>query len=635
MTHCVIIQTERLKDAQRAERTLFDFLARLPAGYYLYRELKLTPAYAEQIRGSEQAKPDMVVIGPAIGVLAFEVKDWNLEMNEYEWLDQYRVRVRRRDGRQDIIANPADQAERYQRALRVLLGNSDAFVQCLVAFPRLTRAEFLNRFRDLKVLNNPQSRFFLDIDRAVFRDDLSAAAMHPEDLLVRLARKHKSFRGVTAEEIEEVATTLMPATFCLGNALARQNDRKRLQTLSVEQQRWAFGIDQDKNYLLDVAGSGKTNTLISRALYLVDHAASGSAPAILLTTYNTNLEKNIRRILETKVEAAGGDKQRYRDAITVMGMPALCAEVVRAGSSPEMSQPSAGESAAEYEARLKDWAAATIEESHGRFARFDYVLIDEIQDFDDTHLFIVTKVCKGGRFFFVGDIGQKIYERSHELKRHGIVKRDVELEKSYRMYRTPRHIAELATSFVTKDPYVRNEFESQGYRQPVQYANSSDTVAVLAEASDSFEAASEKVLQVLSGEYSEADILLITSEAGMDRQGAALEKKGVRFSRGETERGDTIVLADFMNVKGLERPCVLITGIEDLYCRGSVSVFEDEETKARKESLTRRMLYVAMTRTTEQLYMYYSTTAHRFVRELLEEEKALVLKRSRRGQHAG
>ena len=631
MTHCLIIQTERLKEAQRAERTLFDFLARLPAGYSLYRELKLTPAYAEQMRGSEQAKPDMVVIGPAIGVLAFEVKDWNLDMNEYEWLDQYRVRVRRRDGHQDIISNPADQAERYQRALRALLGDSDVFVQCLVAFPRLIRSEFLNRFEDLTVLSNPQSRFLLDVDRTVFRDDLSEAGMHPEDLLVRLARRHKSFRGVTPEEIERVGATLMPTTFCLGNALARQKDRRRLQVLSNEQQRWAFGIDQDKNYLLDVAGSGKTNTLISRALFLVDRASPGPAPAILLTTYNTNLEKNIRRILDSKIEAAGGDRQRYRDAITVMGMPTLCAELVRAGSSPEMSSPSPGENAAEYEARLKDWAAAALEESKGRFARFDYVLIDEIQDFDDTHLFIVTKVCKGGRFFFVGDIGQKIYERSHELKRHGIIKRDIEMEKSYRMYRTPRYIAELATSFVIKDPYVRNEFESNGYKQPVQYANTNETVAVLAEASDPFDAAAEKVHEVVSGEYADPDILLITSEHGMDRQAAALEKRGVCFSRGETEKGEKVVLVDFMNVKGLERPFVVITGIEDLSCRGPAGVFEDEEAKARDESLSRRKLYVAMTRTTEQLYMYYSGTGHRFVSELLEEDKAMARKRARRG----
>ncbi|MEI6972793.1 MAG: UvrD-helicase domain-containing protein, partial [bacterium] len=494
MTHCLIIQTERLKDAQRAERTLFDFLARLPAGYSLYRELKLTPAYAEQMHGSEQAKPDMVVVGPGIGVLAFEVKDWNLEMNEYEWLDQYRIRVRRRDGHQATISNPADQAERYQRALRTLLGDEDVFVQCFVAFPRLNRNEFVNRFRDLTVLNNPQSRFFLDMDRTVFRDDLSECALHPEELLIRLARKHRSFRGVPAEEIERVNTRLMPTTFCLGNALARQQERTHFHILSNEQQRWAFGIDQDKNYLLDVAGSGKTNTLISRALYLVDRAGSGPVPAILLTTYNTNLEMNIQRILESKIQTAGGDPRRYRDAIIVMGMPALCAELVRTGNSAELCKASSGESPTDYEARLKDWAAATLEEGGSRFARFDHVLIDEIQDFDDTHLYIVTKVCRGGKYFFVGDIGQKIYERSYELKRHGIIKRDIEMEKSYRMYRTPRYIAELATSFVTNDPYVKNEFESHGYTQPVQYVNTSETVAIMAEASDPFDAAAEKVL---------------------------------------------------------------------------------------------------------------------------------------------
>ncbi|MEI6972992.1 MAG: ATP-binding domain-containing protein, partial [bacterium] len=139
---------------------------------------------------------------------------------------------------------------------------------------------------------------------------------------------------------------------------------------------------------------------------------------------------------------------------------------------------------------------------------------------------------------------------------------------------------------------------------------------------------------VVSGEYTDADVLVITSEPDLTRQAAALERHGVHFSHGETEKGERAVLVDFMNVKGLERPFVFVTGIENLSSRGAIGIFEDDETTARNESLQRRKLYVAMTRTTEQLYIYYSSSGHPFVAELLELDRALVKKRARRAQHA-
>jgi len=633
MSKCQIIQTERLRDAQRAERALFDVLARLPEDFFLYRELKITPAYKEQLRGSMEAKPDMLVVGPDVGVLAFEVKDWNLSRNTYEWMDQYRIRVRRADGSTDIIGNPSDQADRYQHALRALLGGLDVFVQCFLAFPRITRQEFLNKFQDLTVLSNPQSRFFLDMNRTVFKDDLANDPLRPQAFLVRLARRHKGFRSSDPAEMLRVNRALVPTTFCIGTAITRQKDREALRLLTEEQQRWVFGMDDTKNYLLDVAGSGKTNILISKALHLLDKAPDSKPPSILLTTYSTNLETNIRRIFAAKLVQSDRDPKSASQAITILGMPSLAKAIVKRGCGGELAERAPDESEDAYEIRLKDWAADILENDPAPFARFDYILIDEIQDFDDTHLYILTKLCRGGRYLFVGDVGQKIYERSHDLKRHGIVAAQLELDRAFRMYRTPKYIAQLAIEFVSIDSAVQNEFQQHGYGTP-QCANNSPTLAVL-ECTDSPAASvAEKVGDLLARDYVEHEILVVTSMKSTAAICGALQDAAIPFSLGETEDGTMVTVVDFMSAKGLERPVVMVCGVEDLACRRQQSdPFVDEDSAARAESLSRRQLYVALTRTTEELWIYYRSSDHPFIDDLLTINRRLLKKLQKRVRH--
>ncbi len=632
--NCYVIQTERLNEAQRAERALFDCLCRLPEGFFLYRELKVSPTYAEQVRGLREAKPDFVITAPAVGVLGLEVKDWNLDANEYRWANQYDVVVTNRQGEKRSIDNPAHQAARYQNALRELLRDTGVFVQCLVAFPRLTRQEFLNKFSDIAVLSNPQSRFFLDLDRTLFKDDLDQNPLQPDQVLVSLARKLPNFHGSTPQEIEAVNKRLMPTTFIVGDYSIRQQGFARLKVVSEEQIRWISGVDAARNYLLDVAGSGKTNALVSRAVHLVDHEQQGSPLRILLTTYSENLENNIRRIFEHKILESGERKSVYRDAITIICLPRLISEIVKSKDASLASR-EPNETNAAYEERLKEWAATIVEEAKQAYARYDYVLIDEIQDFDDTHLFILTELCRGKRYFFVGDVGQKIFERTHDLRRHGIITAEVELDKSYRMYRTPKYIAELAVEFVTSDPYVRHEFEQKGYRGRFVYPNELEALPVLEHSTTPHKAIAERVSSLISRDYTERDILVVTSAARLEEHRQALIRQGVRCSTKEPSGTEqAVMLTDFEASKGLERDVVLVSGVEDLYERSCPEgLADDEELRARKESLSRRKVYVALTRTIEQLYVYYSKAENRFVNDLLEINRQLLKKHQKRIRH--
>jgi hypothetical protein len=52
MFKCQLIQTSKLDDSNRAARDMLDFLGSLPPDFFVYRELKITPAYEEKLQWS-------------------------------------------------------------------------------------------------------------------------------------------------------------------------------------------------------------------------------------------------------------------------------------------------------------------------------------------------------------------------------------------------------------------------------------------------------------------------------------------------------------------------------------------------------------------------------------------------------
>lgn len=627
---CQLIQTTKLADENRAEREMLAFLKNLPGEYFIYRELQLTPAYRERVRGIEKKQPDFVVVSPDTGLISIEVKDWNLTRNIYEWRDQYKIRVTdRATGQIREIHNPVAQAEAYGFAFMELLGGLGVFVTSILAFPRVSRSDFLNRLQNVELLRNPQSKFYLDLKRTLFREDLDRFVARPESLLLQVVQAHARYHPSTPRQIERVHMRLLPSSFRIGDYTNRQANQRQLKMLTAEQQRWIFGLDRRQNYLLDVAGSGKTNVLISRAIHTADIAGSGVLPRILLTTYSRNLETNIRRIFQHKI-ADSPDRERYRQAITIQCVPAVMENIVAAvlGIDNIAEYRNAGESPEAYETRLREDVKGILSSEPDRFRRFDYVFIDEIQDFDNLFLAVVSHLCKSKSFFFVGDIGQKIYERTYQLNRLGVVTERVELKKSYKMFRTPRYIAELATRFILGDPLSRIEFKDRGYTKGFKFPNKLKNMAEILWSAHPEEEIAARVQELLHTTYSEEDIMVITSETRLPQAEAALRAADIDHVLGEPGHISAVSLVDFVNVKGLEKEVVLVTGIEDLYERSKpLGIFDDEDEKRHKELLSRRKVYVALTRPLEQLIIYYQDASNRFISELLAVNSELMTKR--------
>jgi hypothetical protein len=630
---CTIVQTERLKEAQKAEIAVYDFLKNLPEGLYVCRELKLTNRWKQRVKGFVKLKPDYVVLGAEIGAVSIEVKDWNITTNRYDWLDQYKVKVHRADGSRSNLHNPQDQADVYREALMELLQGSNLFVSSLLAFPFIQRQEFLNKFRGLTVQGNPQAKFFLDMNYILFKDDLDRSAHDPQGILVGMVKQQKKFHKSSEAEVEEATSKLVPETFVVGGLHQNKNHKAKMKFLDKEQQAWVFDQSMENNYLLDAPGSGKTNVLISKALFLLSKSKHGARPKILLTTYSTNLENNIHDLFEDKVRMSPEHATDIRKSLTILGMPKLIESIVKA-ELPEALKPEAGESTSAIEDRVKELAGLILEDDEeGKREIFDYIFIDEVQDFDDEHLFILSKLSKGKQYFFVGDIGQKIYNRSHNLQRHGIITKPLRIHGSFRMYRTPCYIADLAVKFVKFDVLVRNEFETNGYLDNFQYPNALQNAAILKKSSNPINDMCKQITDFLDSGRSAGEILWIGDEITIEHMSEALKERHVPCEM-EYIRNDvsgSVVLTSFSNAKGLERELVLISDIELLFHEQHPDAFLlSGEDIAFKQSQSRRLIYVALTRCIEELYLFYLDSKNPFISDLLEIDRKLLYKREQR-----
>lgn len=638
---CRLIQSIRLDPDNRAEQEMLNFLKYLPPGYTVYCELQLSHTYEARVMRMQEKKPDFVVLAPDVGLFIIEVKDWNLHTTRYTWLDQ--ETVLRNDTEQ--IRNPLAQAKEYQWAFVEMIKKelpqaaSDLFVTAVVAFPRLTRTEFLNALGDPQALGNQQSSFLLDMEQTIFKDDLTKHRIAPEVLLqshvtqVSSKRTGRPYSPASGKSVAQVGEYLLPSSFRIGDYEKRRANRERIQMITEEQQQWIFDTTLQQEYLLDVPGSGKTNALISKAIHLVDEAGRRRPPRILLTTYSKMLEANIAQIFQDKI-AGSLQQRRYEEAITILSVPSLLEAMIATAYGVEeedFRREHADKSEGEYEALLLELAEVIVDSSDDRFKQFDCVFVDEYQDFDTRMLGLVLGFGgKGCRHFFVGDLGQKIYDRYPHLKRLIAPPARLELRRSHKMFRTPRYIAELATRFLLEDQRIRHQLKEEKYDENFVFPNQLDYGAVLDHAAAPVAALAERAADLLINQYTTDDLLVVASPAKLVAVQQALAAHGIACTINDTSRTvpeGKVRVVDFMHVKGLEKLVVLVTGIEDLPDRNSGKIFDDVEARMKQERFSRRKIYVSLTRSIEQLFVFYCDPNNRFIDELCAINNKIVRRR--------
>lgn len=618
-----LVQTRKIAETNHAERQMLTNLKRLPSDATIIRELRVA------FRESEK-KPDFIVVSPKLALLVIEVKDWNLEANTYRWIDQSTVeKTDMRQGTTEHIRNPYEQARTYYHTLREVTKVTAISVTSIVAFPRQTRQRFLQHLGAGFEPNNRQTRFLIDLDLTLFKDDFDAHLEHLEELFLQIVRRTQGYHPATMGTVERTVRDLIPASFIIGDAKQRSEHQGQLQLLSDRQQDWVYGLarnaqTRDANYLLDVAGSGKTNALISKALYLLEQEQE-SIQQILITTYNDQLALNIKAILMAKLGESGGFAMQQK--VTVSCLPEIIEQMVASFYYPGVAQPQLRQphqSEKEYQVWLKHAVREILEAAPHQFARFDAVCIDEIQDFTDLDLAAIHAQCQTHRFFFVGDIGQKLYDRVHNLQRAGFVIQSIDLDRSYVMYRTPLLIGQLATRFLLNDSTIRYEFRQHGYEKEPEYRNQYHSVPQLLWAALPEKEVIARLQDYLQGPYTPDDIMIICPPTFFERMQQALDRDRIPWSTTYTQGAEVVHLVDFHHAKGLERRVVIILGIEELYHRSALrGRYDSSDVQAKQEQFSRRAIYMAMTRTIEDLLLIYSDPLNAYIADLLQVNKSL------------
>ena len=598
--------------------------------------------HAGRDREAHRGVPDARLTDPSQRRRGPGREDWNLRHNIFKWpdYDQYNILKIDEHGHEKLIRNPYAQAAEYRNAiieiLKSELGQQAVLVHGFVAFPKLARAEFENTFvrGEGGARRHVQERFLLDIEHTIFGDMLDRHWDSPLALLKLFARLDRAAPYMEGEVVQTVST-LIPPKLRVGDLSVHARGYEKLLLMDEQQQKWAFSDEvMGKNYMLDVAGSGKTNILLSRAMHLVNKHFGSPGFRVLVLTYSEPLALDLRRLLNLKIEKQSSpDAPRYLQTIEIRHIAELMenilvahlgaagAEAWRTHVKRQLSTPD------DYlEIKLPEKCQDVLYKQGERFRQYDYLLVDEVQDFSDFFLDVALRLLKKrGNVFMAGDIGQKLFDRSLNLSELELVEDRIRIPASYQMYRSPKYIARLAWSFLRRDPFIAYELQQQGYQEKIKPKNEMMTRPVfkwIATSEELLNAVCEHIADSVSYSIRPEQVLCIALPDTLKALHSMLVARAIpvcwanEISSGERK----VILAEFTMSKGLEREYVFILDIDRLPdgSLSSASMFQTTEVLEQEARRSRIKIFVALTRAIREVFLYYTQAHSRPIRELLD-----------------
>jgi len=627
-----------------AEQKALDFLKALPDTYYVLLELRTHPTLEKRRAGSTEDRLDLVIIGPAIGAIVFEVKDWNIQRNLYEWVDQYSVHKTDEYRNVECLRNPFAQVDEYYRAVYEILasqyGQDSVRVSGFVVYPRLTRAEFENAFLNGESSRaNPQKKYLIDMGRTIFGDMLDRYWDNPLAFLSKLVESHIK-QPYDSVHINKTVDALIPPKIRVGDPSIHERGYEHLLLMDKRQQEWAFSDEiAGKNYILDVAGSGKTNVILSRAMHLADRHESVTGFLMLILTYSEALARDLRRILAIKIkDATSIEAERYGRTIVIDHIEHLMEQILDADLGKESAdrwrqQVKTGLAPPDdyLEYALPERCQDILDGHSERFRIYNYLLVDEVQDFSDFFLDVAMCLLKDRKkVFMVGDTGQKLFfQRKHNLLDLGLVEERMRVPGHYRMYRSPKFIAQLAWSFLHLDHFIAHELREEGYEDTIKPQNTMVTQPVF-KYCQTREALIEQVyddvanLLAVRGRPEQVLCIGLPDTLSILSSRFAASSFPVCWAREIPLEERKIVLADFTQSKGLERDYVFVLDADRLPDGRltSENQFLDQEHIEEECRLSRMKIFVAFTRAIREVTFYYVNRSCGFITELLELDRS-------------
>jgi hypothetical protein len=543
------------------ERRVFtDLRNGLPEDYLLYYDVAVQGRY-----------PDFIIVGPDLGVIVLEIKDWRLKSIAAVTAEAV---VLREGSGEKIVKGPVRQVREYcLRIVDALKRRSLLYdgqnLRCGfgygVVFPYLS-SEDLAR----PSLFGPSLADVLGGTTILSAEDLDR-----DRLLPALRRLIPSWvpdlDPLNSIEIDEIRGILHPEIrFGWGHS-----DTEILQVMDREQERLARAMGARHRMVRGVAGSGKTLTLAARARHL---SACQPDWRILVLCYN--------RVLADWLRTRFGEGSR----IEVMHYHEWARQQLQRANVPIPPPPSSPlESDRYWDDTMPELLLKAMTSGSQGFDRYQAVLVDEGQDFADPWYRTILRALDPATnsLFIALDSSQNIYKRK-------VIWRDVGIQIVGRTrilrvnYRNTKPILGSAFALIqeldAKSTSVREAEEEHVVPEQALRDGPEPEIHRLVSAGDQRTHLVQWVRARLREGLPPNEILIMS----LSRKEASsalgwLMKAGIAAQllwKSSEENG--VRLSTIHSAKGLDAEAVYVQGVQDL------------DRLESKEA--RRLLYIAMTR---------------------------------------
>ncbi|USG66626.1 NERD domain-containing protein [Brevibacillus ruminantium] len=436
--------------ATAGERMLFECLKNhLPSDYIVY--------YEPEIRGR---RPDFVIIGPDLGLVVLEVKDYTgntiYKINNDDWT------LHKADGGMVTTKSPLKQARDNARLLvdqlkkdRNLLQENTSYLKFSygygTVFTRLKQEYFLKH--NLYHVIEPQ--FVLCQDEIDSDED----GFSPEVLLEKIQGMFTvpNMRRyvLTNEDIQAIRFHLFPEVRISAEFTppVRHQDQlllslHNIKTMDLHQENMAKQLGDKHRLIRGVAGSGKTLVLASRARLL---AKAHPEWKILVLCYGIALSKSLKQMIEKMMNEP-------EDLFEMMN-------TLDSTSESKLEVYNFHEWLTQH-LRMKDTEIPALLEKAGQkeavFPMYDAILIDEGQDFEPDWLKLLSYCLNPNTqsLLLVEDRAQSIFKRKASLAQ------DIGLDFRGRSkiltinYRNTAQIVQFAWNFFQSHSPLQNKVQS-------------------------------------------------------------------------------------------------------------------------------------------------------------------------------
>lgn len=386
------------------ERMVFKTLREhLPDDYLVYFEPEIAGRY-----------PDFVIIGPDIGIVVLEVKDYTRAKLQSVNSDTWTILT---DAGEKRITSPLKQARDYMFKIMNRLEKDKDLVQLEgkykmklkfpcgygTVFTRLTQKQFIeDDLYDVVPPNLCFTRDEIDCDSEDFNVELFF-----EKLLSMFSVPFRLTMPLTDEDINRIRFHLFPEVRISAEKGERTpyNDEILLslydiKVMDLHQEKLAKQLGDKNRLIRGVAGSGKTIILASRAKLL---AKQHPEWRILVLCYNISLARNI----ETMITYMMNEPEDLFDFVEKIEPHKIEVRNFHQFLYNDLKM---------NEQRIQH-IVEQIDKGQRIVPKYDAILIDEGQDFDESWYLLISRLLnpETKSLLLVEDRAQDIYRRKRSL----------------------------------------------------------------------------------------------------------------------------------------------------------------------------------------------------------------------------